>query len=120
MFSSGGLFSILCYRYHVAKKKVNYYDATRSEVITPPEINAYKFELFLFDAFVLVKPEKFGLIEVKREEEFAPVKNAPGAISDSPDTARELMASLHQSWFENQGVKFDRNSLPITHKLIYN
>ena len=103
----------MCYRHHVAKKKVKYYDANRGELITPSEINAYKFELFLFDVFALVKPEKFGLIEVKREEEFAPVKNAPGTMDDSPDTARELMASLHQIWFENQGVRFDRNNLLI-------
>lgn len=29
-----------------------------------------------------------------REEEFAPVKNAPGSSSDSPDTARALYSQL--------------------------
>ena len=55
----------------------------------------------------LSKPEKFGLVEVRREEEFAPVKNAPGIIEDSPDSARGLLSKLHQSWLEKQGVKFD-------------
>lgn len=54
-----------------------------------------------------MKPDKFGMMEVRRESEFAPVKNAPGAAEDSPDTARELMSRLHQGWFEKQGVKFD-------------
>jgi len=31
---------------------------------------------------------------VPREEEFAPVKNAPGSSSDSPDTARALYSQL--------------------------
>lgn len=57
--------------------------------------------------FLLAKPEKFGLIEVKREEEFAPVKNAPGAADDSPDTARELLTTMHQRWLEEKGVKFE-------------
>ena len=32
--------------------------------------------------------------QVPREEEFAPVKNAPGSSSDSPDTARALYSQL--------------------------
>lgn len=55
-------------------------------------------------------PEKFGLIEVKREEEFAPVKNAPGTNQDSPDTARFLISTLHQSWLETRGIKFDKKA----------
>jgi len=94
--------------YHLAKKKIKYYHSESKEIITPADINGYKFELFIFDVFLLVKPEKFGLVEVSREAEFAPVKNAPGAAEDSPDTARELMTRLHQGWFEKQGVKFDK------------
>jgi len=93
----------------LAKKKIKFYHHESKEVVTPGDINGYKFELFIFDAFLLVQPEKFGLIEVHREDEFAPVKNAPGAAEDSPDTARELMSKLHQRWFEKQGVKFESN-----------
>lgn len=35
-------------------------------------------------------------MEVARDSEFAPVKNAPGSSSDSPDTARHAILSLHQ------------------------
>jgi len=101
-------FSCLLYiRYHLAKKKIKYYDNDKKETVVPSEINGYKFELFIFDVLPLSKSEKFGLVEVRREEEFAPVKNSPGASDDSPDTARDLLSKLHQSWLEKQGVKFD-------------
>jgi UDP-N-acetylglucosamine/UDP-N-acetylgalactosamine diphosphorylase len=96
--------------YHLAKKKIKFYHSESKEIITPADINGYKFELFIFDAFLLVQPQKFGLVEVHREREFAPVKNAPGAAEDSPDTARELLSKLHQGWFEKQGVKFEKQA----------
>ncbi len=39
---------------------------------------------------------KPALLEVQRAEEFAPVKNAPGSASDSPDTARQAILTLHK------------------------
>lgn len=54
----------------------------------PKEENALKFELFYFDCYPLCPPQEFCIVEALREDEFAPVKNASGAISDSPDTAR--------------------------------
>lgn len=52
-----------------------------------PDTNTgVKFELFIFDAFPLA--DSIGILEVNRDEEFAPVKNAPGSKEDSPDTAR--------------------------------
>ena len=52
-----------------------------------------KLELFIFDSFPLAK--RVALLEVHRHEEFAPVKNAPGSASDSPDTARQAILKLH-------------------------
>ena len=53
-----------------------------------------KLELFIFDTFPLA--ENVALLEVRRDEEFAPVKNAPGSAADSPDTARAAILALHQ------------------------
>ena len=71
--------------YHIAFKKAAYIDED-GEVVKPTEPNAYKFEAFLFDAFENLK--NMLIFRVKREEEFAPVKNAEGV--DSPETARKL------------------------------
>ena len=71
--------------YHVAHKKANYIDESGNKV-TATEPNAYKFESFIFDAFEGL--DNMLLFRVKREEEFAPVKNKEGV--DSPETARNL------------------------------
>ena len=93
--------------YHVAKKAVPYYDEEKKGIVKPADKNGIKFELFIFDAFQECRDNGFGLMEVNREAEFAPVKNkcAPGA-TDSPDTAREFISKLHQSWLIKAGWDF--------------
>ena len=73
--------------YHVAYKKAKYLDEN-GKIVDPDSPNAYKFEAFLFDAFG--KVDEMVVLRVKREEEFAPVKNADSAGVDCPRTAREL------------------------------
>ncbi len=76
--------------YHVAFKKASYLGED-GEVVVPTEPNAYKFEAFIFDAFSTV--DEMSILRVKREEEFAPVKNAEGV--DSPETARALYKAFY-------------------------
>mgnify|MGYP001623749325 FL=1 len=71
--------------YHSAHKKATYMNE-KGEIVKGIEPNAYKFEAFLFDAFESL--DDMVIMRVKREEEFAPVKNAEGV--DSPETARKL------------------------------
>lgn len=73
--------------YHVAYKKAKYLNK-EGEIVEPTSPNAYKFEAFLFDAFGEV--DEMAVLRVKREEEFAPVKNADSAGVDCPSTAKEL------------------------------
>jgi len=73
---------------HVAKKKVD----VCSEDGTPAVAAGVKLELFIFDTFP--HAAKVVALQVPREEEFAPVKNAPGSASESPDTARLLFSNL--------------------------
>ena len=75
--------------YHSAHKKSKYIDEN-GELIVPEKPNAYKFESFIFDAFDMLND--MAILRVKREEEFAPVKNAEG--NDSPETARKLYKDL--------------------------
>ena len=71
--------------YHIAVKKANYIDSKGNTIIAEGP-NAYKFEMFLFDSY-----EEFDdvvILRVRRDEEFAPIKNAAG--NDSPETALEM------------------------------
>jgi len=76
--------------YHVAHKKSDIVD--EEGIVHKPEApNAYKFETFIFDAYERLP--KIGVLRYKREECFAPIKNAEGA--DSPETARALYKAYH-------------------------
>lgn len=76
--------------YHTAFKKADYIDDNGNHIV-PEKQNAYKYEAFLFDAFELLG--NISIMRVKREEEFAPIKNAEGV--DSPETARKLYINFH-------------------------
>ena len=78
--------------YHVAYKKAKYLD-NDGNIVEPTSPNAYKFEAFLFDAFGEV--DEMAVLRVKREEEFAPVKNADTAGVDCPKTARDLYEKFY-------------------------
>lgn len=71
--------------YHIAFKKSDYIDEN-GEVVNPDKPNAYKFEQFIFDSFKSF--DDIAILRGKREEDFAPVKNAEG--EDSPATAKKL------------------------------
>lgn len=70
--------------FHLAKKKVPFYDPTTGQTVTPTAENALKFERFVFDALPLA--ERWLAVRCRREDEFAPLKNAAGP--DSPETVR--------------------------------
>ena len=78
--------------YHVAFKKASYLDKD-GKIVKPDSPNAYKFEAFLFDAFGEV--DDMAVLRVKREEEFAPVKNSDEKGVDCPKTARELYKKFY-------------------------
>ncbi len=78
--------------YHVAFKKAKYIDKD-GNLVEPNSPNAYKFEAFLFDAFGEV--DDMAVLRVKREEEFAPVKNSDEKGVDCPKTARELYKKFY-------------------------
>lgn len=72
-------------KYHTAFKKSDYLDEN-GNYIEVNEPNVYKFEAFIFDAFE--RYENMSILRVKREDEFAPIKNKEGV--DSPETAIKL------------------------------
>lgn len=81
--------------FHVAKKSIPKYSPEGKIHIT-----GYKFEKFVFDALPLT--EHNFILETKREEEFAPVKNKTGV--DSVETAQELMINLYTQWLIQKNI----------------
>ncbi len=101
--------------YHIAHKKVDVF--VNGELIKATEPNGYKYELFMFDVFKFTS--KMAVLTVKREEEFAPVKNKEG--KDSPEVARKLIYDLHMNWLKSAGVVIadDNESIEIDSRLTY-
>ena len=88
-------------QFHKAEKKIAYLDDETGEIVTPEENNGIKFEAFVFDALRFAG--KTMALEVRREDDFAPVKNKDG--DDSPETARQAISALFRSWLEDAGFK---------------
>ncbi|MCC8181298.1 MAG: UDPGP type 1 family protein [Planctomycetes bacterium] len=85
--------------WHQARKKVPFFrDGT---VVKPGEPNAVKFETFVFDA--LPNCDKSLNLEVCREHEFAPVKNATG--KDSVESSRRLLSDYFLEWLAACGIE---------------
>ena len=82
--------------WHLARKEVQALD----ENGRPGPRTAIKFESFVFDA--LGQAERSVTLEVRRSEEFSPVKNATG--EDSPATTRADLCRLHTAWVEAAGL----------------
>ncbi|MBW3011880.1 UDPGP type 1 family protein [Candidatus Woesearchaeota archaeon] len=82
--------------YHKAVKKIPAYAG---------EVTGIKFETFVFDALKYAKSSV--IMEVKREEEFAPVKNKDGA--DSPETALDMQNRMYARWLEYAYINIPRD-----------
>ena len=79
--------------YHSAHKKVDFMQED-GNMFYAKDPNGYKYEAFIFDGFELF--DDITLYRGKREEDFAPVKNAEGV--DSPETATKL---YNDFWFKD-------------------
>lgn len=88
--------------FHKARKKVPHLDAS-GRPVEPTEPNALKFEKFIFD---LAPAAKSALVvEVDPAEAFAPLKNAPGAKTDSPEWVRAQMIAQAERWLTAAGAR---------------
>lgn len=84
--------------WHQSRKKVNYFAGNR--LVKPDQENAVKFETFVFDALPYAKHSLN--LEVRREDEFAPLKNAEG--SDSIESCRLLLSNHFCEWLTASGI----------------
>jgi len=85
--------------FHASAKKIPCIDPD-GRPVQPEEPNGYKLERFVFDA--LPAARRVAIMEVRREDEYAPVKNAQGA--DSPATSRQALVDQYRRWLEAGGI----------------
>jgi UDP-N-acetylglucosamine/UDP-N-acetylgalactosamine diphosphorylase len=89
--------------YHQARKRVRTLipGASATEI---EEREAVKFEMFIFDTIPLAERALF--FEVRRADEFAPLKNSEGV--DSIQTCLRGQTEKHAAWLEACGVTVPR------------
>lgn len=106
--------------YHIAKKKIPYYDNRTGHSYKPTNPNGIKLEQFIFDVFPTVPLDKFGCLEVDRAQEFSPLKNAPGTANDNAETSRAAYLELGGNRLRNVGAQVaDGISVEVSSKLSY-
>ncbi len=88
--------------FHVAKKKVPCLDAAGNSV-RPEKPNAIKFERFIFD--LLPAADNAIVVEVDLSHHFAPLKNASGSPTDSPECVRKQLSDYFTEWLAKAGVR---------------
>ncbi|KAF8865418.1 nucleotide-diphospho-sugar transferase [Acephala macrosclerotiorum] len=89
--------------HHVARKKIPYVDTNTGTTIKPEKPNGIKLEQFVFDCFPMLELKQFACMEVKREDEFSPLKNARGTGEDDPDTSKKDIMSQGERWVKAAG-----------------
>lgn len=90
--------------YHIARKKINHVDWEKDVLVKPENPNGIKLEQFVFDCFPLLDMEKFACLEVKREEEFAPLKNGKDSKEDNAATSRRAILEQGTRWLQAAGA----------------
>lgn len=88
--------------FHIARKKIPY-TGEDGKTVKPTKPNGMKLEMFVFDVFPFTK--RFAVLEVARNEEFSPLKNAPGTGSDDPETSRRDLLAQQRRFLEAAGAK---------------
>ncbi|EQL03946.1 hypothetical protein G6O67_008416 [Ophiocordyceps sinensis] len=90
--------------HHVANKKIPAVDPKTGETIKPESPNGIKLEQFVFDVFPLLSLDKFACMEVRREDEFSPLKNARGKGEDDADTSKRDIMDQGKRWAQEAGA----------------
>jgi UDP-N-acetylglucosamine/UDP-N-acetylgalactosamine diphosphorylase len=85
--------------YHASPKRIPFLGPGGARVV-PDAPNGYKLERFVFDA--LPEARRAALLEVRRHEEYSPIKNRSG--SESPETAREDLVACYHRWLRAEGI----------------
>ena len=87
---------------HIARKKIPHVELTTGAPVKPSSPNGMKLELFVFDVFS--HTERFAVLVAARNDEFSPLKNAPGTGTDDPQTSRRDLLAQHARFLEAAGA----------------
>ncbi|KAK0384044.1 hypothetical protein NLU13_8133 [Sarocladium strictum] len=90
--------------HHVARKKIPSVNLETGETVKPEKPNGIKLEQFVFDCFPNLPLEKFACMEVRREDEFSPLKNAPGTGEDDPGSSKRDITTQGLRWAQAAGA----------------
>jgi UDP-N-acetylglucosamine/UDP-N-acetylgalactosamine diphosphorylase len=93
--------------FHLARKKVAHLDDAGNRV-EPAQPNAIKFERFIFD--LMPSATNAIVVEIDPKEGFGPLKNATGAVSDTPEMVESMIIAQHRRWLEAAGATVGENA----------
>ncbi|KAM7206733.1 Nucleotide-diphospho-sugar transferase [Rhypophila sp. PSN 637] len=99
--------------HHVARKKIPHVDLATGESVKPSKPNGIKLEQFVFDVFPMLELSKFACMEVRREDEFSPLKNAPGTGEDDPETSKRDIMAQGARWLKAVGAVLENGDAGV-------
>ena len=85
--------------FHIARKKI---PSIALDTGSLCKQDGMKLEMFVFDVFPFT--QRFAVLEVARNEEFSPLKNAPGSKADNPETSRRDLLAQQKRFLEASGA----------------
>ena len=86
--------------FHRAHKIMPFWSLEKMALTSPAQPNAYKFEMFIFDALPMA--QRTLVMECERADEFEPLKNAEGEYS--PATVRAALSERWARWLRKLGI----------------
>ncbi|MCQ2821365.1 MAG: UTP--glucose-1-phosphate uridylyltransferase [archaeon] len=99
-------FKKLISMFHFIHKKTNCVSLDdKGNLIQKKDEPFLKFEIFFNSIFEFASIGSLLLLEVQREEEFAPVKNKEGDTSKTPSITRKVMSNLFKTFYKQSGGK---------------
>ncbi|ETS81963.1 hypothetical protein PFICI_06965 [Pestalotiopsis fici W106-1] len=90
--------------HHIARKKIPCVDPASGDEVKPSKPNGIKLEQFVFDNFPMLELNDFACLEVKREDEFSPLKNGTDAKEDNMITSKQDIMGQGKRWAEAAGA----------------
>jgi UDP-N-acetylglucosamine/UDP-N-acetylgalactosamine diphosphorylase len=100
--------------HHVARKKIPCVDVATGESVKPAKPNGIKLEQFVFDNFPMLTLDEFACLEVKREEEFSPLKNGLDAKEDNAVTSKQDILAQGARWVKAAGAKVASGTVEVS------